>query len=450
MVAVAVAPPKRLLPEGAAVVVAAGVVPKGDGAEVVAAGAVVAGAAAEDAGAALDAGVGGAPPFRPPKRLPVGAAAGFAPKREGPDDVGAAAGVPAGPLVAPGAGVELDDVVAAGVPPRPENNEPPAFGCSGALNAPNNPPEGGCDEPVAGAVDAGGAGVVDCEAAGVLDAGWPKRLPAGFSDGVAGFAPPPKRLDDPVDCPAPPNRFEEPLAGAGVVEPNNDLGCEPAVAPPPNRDCPPAAGALELGGGAAGVVEPRLPKLNVCVFGAAGVVEGCELPPPPKRPPDAGAVLPPPPPNNPPDGALDAGGLFSPAGFAPNSPPLPPALAPAPPNSPLPPPPDVAVFPNEKVGLLVADEEALFVVLPNSPPPPPGVLPVDAPNGLAALAGLLPPPPNRPPDAGWVPDEPEPKRPPPEPDVAPPKGEALLPDVPGVPPKLKAMLAQGSCLRCAQ
>ena len=290
---------------------------------------------------------------------------------------------------------------------------------------------------------------MDCEDAGVLEAAPPKKPPllAGLSAGVAGLAP--KRFDDPAVCPAPPpNRFDVlPAAGAGaagVVEPNSDFGgCEAAGAPPPNRP-PLAAGAFEAGGGAAGVVEPRFPKLKFVVFGAAGVVDGCELPPP-NRPPGAGAVLPPPPPNSPPVGALEAGVLFSSSFFAPNSPPLPPSVAPPPepPNRPPPPPaPDVAVLPNEKVGLLVDD--ALFDVLPKSPPPLPGVLPVDAPNALPA-AGLLPPPNNPPPDC-WLLGVLEPKRPPPEFDVAP-KGEAVLPDEAGVPPKLNAMTARGHSRR---
>jgi hypothetical protein len=217
-------------------------------------GAVVVGAAVEEAGAAG---------FE--NRLPDGAAlevAGF----ENIDEVAGA--VEAGAAGVVEAGVELEGV-AADVPPPRLNNEPPVFGCSGALKPPNRlPPCAACDD----AVVAGGAGVVDCDEAGV---GFAKRLPP--LAGGAGVVEP-NRFDAPCDCPAPPNRLEV-LGAAGVVEPKSDEPpcCPPVVnAAPPNKlDVPPVAGAFVVGGFAAGVVEPRPPKLKPCVFGAAGVVEGC-------------------------------------------------------------------------------------------------------------------------------------------------------------------------------
>lgn len=143
------------------------------------------------------------------------------------------------------------------------------------------------------------------------------------------------------------------------------------------------------------------------------------------------------------DGALEAGAgdAFS-SFFAPNKPV--PAVVPVdapPPNSPLPPLelPDVAVFPNEKVGLLVPLD--WFGVLPNRPPLL-GALPVEAPKGLAPEAGCAALP-NSGFDDDCAPDVPLPKSPPLPPAVAPPKGEFVLPEEPGVPPKLKgeAMLA---------
>jgi hypothetical protein len=135
------------------------------------------------------------------------------------------------------------------------------------------------------------------------------------------------------------------------------VGC-PLVAPP-NRLAP-AAGALDVGGVAAGVVEPWLPKLNSAVFVGAGVVDGaedvCEVPPNKPEPPVAVAVLPLP--KRLVVGALEAGvcvlgvgGLFSPC-FCPNRL-LPPADAPLPNMLPPPPAPEVGVLVNENVGLLV-------------------------------------------------------------------------------------------------
>ena len=79
-----------------------------------------------------------------------------------------------------------------------------------------------------------------------------------------------------------------------MVEPNNDgvwLCWPPAVLP--NKVL--AAAPLVLGGVAAGVVDPRLPKVKV--LGAAGVVEppgADDWAPAPNNEPPAGAVLPPP------------------------------------------------------------------------------------------------------------------------------------------------------------
>lgn len=119
-------------------------------------------------------------------------------------------------------------------------------------------------------------------------------------------------MEDVPVCAGAAKRFGAPPEGAGaagVVDPSVDAGLAPKTFEAPAADFEPNTfdelDPLFAGGGAAGVVEP---KLNVVVFGAAGVVLGADaagtLGPPPKRLPPAGfdaaapnTVLPPPPPN---------------------------------------------------------------------------------------------------------------------------------------------------------
>lgn len=361
---------------------------------------LVAGVAVDEA-AALDA-VGAelcepSAPNRPPDGAAVDAG-GLAPKSDGVVvDVAAGAADAAGfPRVNDGAaaGVALV-VVIVGVALVPLNSDDWAgLACSAGLLKLNRPPDAGC----AGVAEEVGAAEAGVAAAGVLAAGPPKSEdPPPAAAGVAGFAP--KRLEEPADCVAPPKRAElDPDAGAGaagVVDPNKgfDAAC-PLVAPPNRLDD--VAGALDVGGVAAGVVDPWLLKLNSEVFAGAGVVDGAEdvcaaVPPNRLDPPVAGAVAPPP--KSPVDAleagvcVLGVGALFSPC-FCPNRPPPFAGVLPPPPNKPPPPPPpDVAVLPKENPGLLVPLEPP--VALPKSPPL--GVLPVEAPNGLAVeAAGLLP------------------------------------------------------------